>query len=119
MDAIYRGPIHSTFDLVINGLVSLRAYEKFNYFKLDFNENSERSANVTFCYYVTNRWLGLRLDFVCLVFSSFTSASVIAFKGQVAPEEAALMLQIITDVVVMFSISLRIYAEFENYMTSV
>jgi len=92
LDGIFRGPIHNTFDMVVNGLVSLRAYKKLGYFKLDFNENQERSANATWCYYITNRWIGIRLDMVCLIFSSFTAASVVGFKGYMEPEDATFML---------------------------
>ena len=33
MDSIYRGPIHSTFTNVVNGLVSLRSYERLIFFR--------------------------------------------------------------------------------------
>ena len=33
LDSIVRGPIHSLFAMVVNGLVSIRAYEKLDYFK--------------------------------------------------------------------------------------
>jgi len=33
MDSINRGPIHSTFGMVIQGLVTLRAFDKLGYFK--------------------------------------------------------------------------------------
>lgn len=33
MDSVYRGPIHSTFTNVVNGLVSLRSYERLIFFR--------------------------------------------------------------------------------------
>lgn len=36
LDSIYRGPIHSTFAMIVDGLVTLRAYEKIDFFKIDF-----------------------------------------------------------------------------------
>lgn len=36
MDSLYRGPIHSTFTNIVNGLVSLRTYERLNYFRVGF-----------------------------------------------------------------------------------
>ena len=36
-DGELRGPIHSTFSMIVNGLVSLRALDKLAYFKQDFN----------------------------------------------------------------------------------
>jgi len=29
MDGILRGPIHNTFGMIINGMVTLRAHDKF------------------------------------------------------------------------------------------
>jgi hypothetical protein len=33
MDGMMRAPIHSTFGMVVNGLVTLRAFNKIKYFK--------------------------------------------------------------------------------------
>jgi len=53
--------------MMVNGLVTLRAYGKIHYFKQDFSNNLEKCSNVTFCYIVANRWLGVRLDMVCMI----------------------------------------------------
>lgn len=57
MDSIYRGPIHSTFAMIVNGLVSLRTYERIPYFQASFIDDLEKSANVTFTYFAINRWM--------------------------------------------------------------
>jgi len=36
MDSVYRGPIHSSFTNVIDGLISLRTYERLKYFREGF-----------------------------------------------------------------------------------
>lgn len=117
-DGQLRGPIHTTFAMIINGLVSLRAADKLKYFKQDFNSNLEKCANSTFCYALVNRWLGLRLDFICVLFSVCTTAIAFAQKGKVPTQLLILSLQVITDVIAFFSISLRMFAEFDNFMTS-
>jgi len=48
LDTIYRGPVHTTFAMVVNGLITLRAYKKIDFFKIDFDNNLEKGANVTF-----------------------------------------------------------------------
>jgi len=60
--------------MVINGMVSLRAYRKFDFFREQFMEAIEKSANSTFCYIVANRWVGVRLDSFCIVFGIATAA---------------------------------------------
>ena len=74
LDSVVRGPIHSLFAMVVNGLVSIRAYGQLAHFQKSFMCESELSANVTFTYATANRWLGLRFDFVIYIVS--LSASV-------------------------------------------
>jgi len=118
LDGVLRGPIHTTFSMVIQGLVTLRAFDKLDYFKQDFNNTVEKCANATFCFSLTNRWVGLRLDLVCVMFTIATTAVAFLQKGHVDDELLILSLQSITDVIGFFSISLRMYAEFDNFMTS-
>lgn len=69
MDGVYRAPIHTTFGMLVNGLVTVRVHKRIGYFKQDFNNVLEKCANATFCYACSNRWIGVRLDLVCLVFT--------------------------------------------------
>jgi hypothetical protein len=41
MDSTFRGPIHNSFDNVINGLVSLRTYERLDFFREGFIDQLE------------------------------------------------------------------------------
>lgn len=118
MDAITRAPIHGTFAMMVNGIVTLRCFDKLAFFRVDFMQALEKNANMTFCYNIANRWIALRLDLTCILFSSCTVVMVVMAKGAIPVEILAFTLQIITDVVVFFSITLRFVAEFENYMTS-
>ena len=86
LDSVVRGPIHSLFAMIINGLISIRAYDKLNFFKEQFMNEAELSANVTFTYIVTNRWLGFRFDLGIVVLSLTASVLCIAFKGIIDDE---------------------------------
>jgi len=81
MDSIVRGPIHSLFAMVVNGLGSIRAYDKLDFFKEQFMNEAELSANVTFTYNLTSRWLAFRLDIGILIMSIAASISCIILKG--------------------------------------
>ena len=118
MDSIYRGPIHSTFTNVVTSLVSLRSYERLGYFREEFIDSLEKSCNITFTYYTVNRWMGVMLDFVCMVFTLATAAFSIYAKNIMSTEYLAFTLQIITDVIVFFSFSIRMSGEIENFLTS-
>ena len=68
-DSQFKGPIHDHLSTIVNGLVTLRKYERIDYFRNAFVNDLEKSTNVVFCYYLINRWMGFHLDFVCLLFS--------------------------------------------------
>ena len=80
-DAESRGPIHSTFAMVINGMVSLRASDKVRFFRQDFMNNLELGTNATFCYVIANRWIGIRLDILCTIFITFICGFLVTMKG--------------------------------------
>lgn len=107
MDSVVRGPVHSLFTYLINGLVSIRAYEKVDFFRRQFMNESELSANVSFTYFSVNRWLAYRLDLGCLFMTIFTAIACISFKGTIESDLLTFSLQIITDVAVFFSVSIR------------
>lgn len=92
LDSVVRGPIHSLFAMVLNGMISIRAYDQLDFFKAQFLNESELSCNVTFTYVVTNRWLGFRMDFGIMALSLIASASCIAFKGIISPQLLAFSL---------------------------
>lgn len=121
LDQKYFGPINSTFTTVINGLVTFRAYRKFDFYKIQFMDANEKSANSTFCYNLANRWVGIRLDSICLIFGVSTALICIWLKDAFEGEERALLtfsLSIVSDIIVVFSISIRLFGELENMMTS-
>jgi ABC-type multidrug transport system fused ATPase/permease subunit len=104
---------------VINGLVSLRAYERIPYYKELFVDQLEKSCNLTFTNFIVLRWICMVLDWICIGFTFIVAGLSVYAKGKVDPEILAFSLQIITDVVVFFGYSLRTFAEVENYFTSV
>jgi len=105
--------------VVINGLVTLRSYRKFDYFKIQFKEAIEKSANSSFCYVFTNRWIGLRLEILCNIFSMVTAIVIFTMKDSYPNrEQLTFCLQIILDIVFLFSLSVRMSAEVQNMMTS-
>lgn len=81
MDSMFRSPVHSTFSMLVDGVITLRAYEKNDFFAIDFLRNLEKGANVTFMNHAANRWLGIRIDFVIFMFASCTAALAVASKG--------------------------------------
>jgi hypothetical protein len=92
MDSVYRGPIHSTFTNIVSGLVSLRTYERLEYFREQFIDSLEKSCNITFTMFAANRWMGLNLDFCILLFNCFTTIFTLIAKGKLKDEYLAFTL---------------------------
>ena len=117
-DSVLRGPIHSSFTNLVEGLSSYRCYERLGYYIQNFLNQMEKSCNSTFTFYLLNRVTCYLLDWICLVFTLCVSSFTLWAKGKLDTEILAFSLQIITDVVVIFSLSFRSTLELDNLMTS-
>lgn len=71
----------------------------------------EHSANSTFCYNSSNAWVGYRLDMIAIVFVISTTALSVLGKNYFNKDLLILTLNIIVDVIVLFSFSIRLFAE--------
>ena len=98
-------------------MVTLRSYDKFDYFEIAFREALMKSANSTFSFNVSSRWIGIRLDLLCAFFGVITAVFTMLAKGKIDREYLTFSLSIITDVVLVFSLSIRMFAEMENIMS--
>ena len=85
LDSIVRGPIHNLFATVVNGLVSIRAYDQVYFFQGNFMKESELSANVTFTYATANRWLGMRFDLAILILAFGTASFSVFMRTLFSP----------------------------------
>jgi ATP-binding cassette subfamily C (CFTR/MRP) protein 4 len=84
IDALEREPVHNTFSMMITGLVSCRVSNKVAFFKKEFMNTVLRGANATFNGYGISCWMGLRLDLICVVFSSSVTWFCLVMKGKVS-----------------------------------
>ena len=110
-DSIVRGPMHQLFSSVISGLVTIRAYRKQRFFQTSYLVENDRSANVTFTYYLVSRLMGVRLEYMMISVVIVTASSVAYFRHYIEPGLLAYSLLNITDIVVFFVFTMRIWAE--------
>lgn len=103
---------------MVGGLTTLRTYDRIFYYRQLFVDDLEKSTNITFAYFATNRWMAQWLDLTCIIFSLGASIFCIVSKGSLPDELLAFTLQILTDVLIFFSFSMRMAAEIEAYFTS-
>ena len=110
------GPINTTFTGIISGLVTFRGYRKFDWYRLQFMKAIEHSANASFCWSSSNAWITMRLDWICVVFTITTASVSVLAKDYFNKDMLVVTLTIIVDVISLFSVSVRLFAEVQNIM---
>lgn len=78
--------------MIVNGLVTLRTYERIPFFKSSFIDDLEKSTNVTFSYFAINRWMATALDLICMLFTLGASSFAVLAKGKMDTELLAFTL---------------------------
>ena len=73
-----------------------------------------------FNYQTIQRWMSVRLDIICVTFGSVTAGLAMAFRNNqyISNELLILSLSLVTDVVIMFSITIRFAVELSSLMVS-
>jgi hypothetical protein len=106
--------------MLTTGLITFRGYREFGFYKKQFMNDMHKSANSFFGYSITQRWLAIRLDIICVTFGSATALMAVLFKNVGIVDKTTLIfsLTIVTDVIVMFSISIRMFTELSNIMVA-
>ena len=69
-------------------------------------------------FFIFARVLALYLDIICLIFLFAVSIFAVLEKDNQDPEFLAFILQSVTDTIIYFSVSIRMIAEIQNFMTS-
>jgi len=69
--------------MVLNGLVTIRAYKKIDYFNVNCMVENEKSANVTFTYMIANRWIGVRFDMAVVLITGIAASLCMASRGYI------------------------------------
>jgi hypothetical protein len=102
------------------GLITFRGYREFDFFKKSFMNDLNKSTNAFFGYSITQRWLACRLDLICISFGTATAILAVAFKNVSFIDKQLLIfsLTIVTDVIVIFSYSIRMFTELSNIMVA-
>ena len=85
LDGVYKTPIHDDLSTIVNGLVTLRKYERIGFFRALFMNDLEKSTNVVFSYYLVNRFMALHLDLTCLIFTAGATTFAVYLRATEEP----------------------------------
>ncbi|CAG2167943.1 unnamed protein product [Oppiella nova] len=87
-----RSPIYSHITATIEGLPTIKAFNKQNQFVDRFRELIDSQSAPNFLYYCSVRWLSTRIDIICVFVSLFAAIFAISGKDSVGAPYAALAL---------------------------
>ena len=76
-----RSPVFSHTTNSFQGLSIIRAYRKQAQFIRDFNRYQDQHSEAWFAYLAANRWFGLRLDIIVVIFTAGIVFVSVPLKG--------------------------------------
>eukprot|EP01124_Arcella_intermedia_P001275 TRINITY_DN1068_c0_g1_i38.p1 TRINITY_DN1068_c0_g1~~TRINITY_DN1068_c0_g1_i38.p1 ORF type:complete len:443 (+),score=95.74 TRINITY_DN1068_c0_g1_i38:3177-4505(+) len=119
LDAITKSPIYALFSETLNGLSTIRAYQKTNELSQETLQRITTNQRAYFYWLCNNRWLGIRIEFVgsCVVF--FSALFSILQKDQLSAGMAALSLTYALKLTVGLTSMIRLTNDTENGLVAV
>jgi ABC-type multidrug transport system fused ATPase/permease subunit len=92
MDNITRSPLLAHFGSTMQGLLTIRAYGQQDRFVHEHDKLCNETARTYLAFYVTNRWIGFRLDFVSTAIACTTALLCVALRDSITAGLAGLAL---------------------------
>ncbi|XP_015928465.1 ATP-binding cassette sub-family C member 12 [Parasteatoda tepidariorum] len=114
-----RSPVFSHVAATVKGLSTIRAYEKQEEFFDRFTQLVDEHSSPQYLYYCALRWMGIRMDIMCLTITLTTILFVIYLRDQVNPAFAALALVLVLQLSGLYQYIVRLMCEVESRFTSV
>ena len=119
-DAITRSPMNSMFSASLNGLMTIRAYNKAEYFEQKFYSLVDRNGCAYFSYIASSRWMGYYLDYFGLLYIMSTIGFAFVLKSSgINTALVALSITSSMSLVGPLQFVIRMSADVANSMTSV
>lgn len=92
LDGVTRSPIFTHLQATIQGLSTLHAFDKMGQFNERFRTLVDSNTLPFFMYFVSNRWLSVRLDMITILITIVSALLVVLTKGTLPPSFAGLAL---------------------------
>jgi ABC-type multidrug transport system fused ATPase/permease subunit len=116
-----RGPINTRLGSAIDGLSTIRAYQKQDYFIDKFMKDNDVNGNAMFTFYGVGRYQAFLLDFLSFFFAFMNALLIVILKNHTDSLDldlAAISLQFSIEIIANFNVAVIFSAEAENLMTS-
>ena len=119
-DSVTKAPINTKFGSVLDGVTSIRAYKKEDYFIKNFMIDSDLNTNVLFTYQGVVRWAHSRLDMTSISLLFVNSLIIVILKNHtdwIDVVFASISLQLSMEYAIVCAYLIRLIGELESYMT--
>ena len=75
-----RGPLHTRFSSIMDGLVTIRAYKKKDYFNKLYYEDSDKVSSVSLCNYGVTFWFTMSTNLFAVILISSIIICILVIK---------------------------------------
>ena len=80
LESYYRGPINTKLSSIVDGLMTVRAYSKQDYFLNDFLKESDKVSCISFTFHGCSQFTLQLLDWIGFLITFINTILVIIFK---------------------------------------
>lgn len=119
-DAMTRSPVNSMFSASLNGLFTIRAYNREQFFLGHFLNLVDINGKAIFTYYATSRWMAYYLDMVSALYIMATMlVSFFLKQNSINPSLVAIGITSAIALSGPFKAFVNVASAFNNNMTNV
>uniref|UniRef100_A0A7M5WZJ7 Multidrug resistance-associated protein 5 n=2 Tax=Clytia hemisphaerica TaxID=252671 RepID=A0A7M5WZJ7_9CNID len=119
IENVSRSPVFSHLSTTLQGLTSIRTFQKERHFIKLFRLHLDKNINALFYFGVSQRWYGLNMDFLCHACTLITAILVIAMRDYIPASVGALCVSYAMLSTGRLQFAFRLIADVEARFTSV
>jgi ATP-binding cassette subfamily C (CFTR/MRP) protein 4 len=121
LESMSKGPINTKYSSALDGITTIRAYQKQNYFIDSFMIDSDLNSAAKFTLNGLQRWSAQRLDLCGIVFSfgnMLLITILVNYFSLLDKNLSSITVQFTLEFVLSSSVMVRFFGEVENMLTS-
>ncbi|PVD18522.1 hypothetical protein C0Q70_21071 [Pomacea canaliculata] len=119
LDMVLRSPLLSHVTATVQGISTIYAYRKTDDFLKKFCKLLNANSVPFVLFFISNRWLALRLDIISAMVTSITALIIVLTYKTITPAMAGLALSSALQMTGLFQFTVRMAIESEARFTSV
>ena len=119
LESISRSPVYSLLNEVLTGLPVIRAFRLGGALTRRFHEHVDANTSAYFTFLATSRWLGIRLDAICVALLAVAAFACVRLRESLSPELVGMALSLLMQLLSSLQWSVRQSTEVEQLMISV